>query len=335
MRMLGHCPGFALEYLNTFIFSILFIKCDSTHAHSLVTITQVLYCSCGSSAAAVKCLAASATSMGCSFSNGDLEDLSQKPVFMKMLACRSVSSLLLHACDVTDSSHPLHVIASDAVESIASHVVQQVRAVASSAPSSQHASLLFVAAAIASRAGAYGPLVSALCCFKILSGYLLRGSTAVAAASLCTAAVDMLHASPPLPSHASAFAWQLLASCIGDSGSSSSSSHTISLSQTIFLISACLSHISQYQSSDAVVQPSHRNFSSSAPFPYPMVLPLPERCTLPLHVAAATGAVVVLLLMCVVFVPRDNCVQLWHPCSNCQYWQPISENIMSPYHHHQ
>ena len=239
--------------------------------------------------------------MGCSFSNRDPENISLKPMYMNMLACRSVSSLLLHACDVTDSSHPLHVIASDAVELIASHVVQQVRAAASSAPSSQHASLLFVAAAIASRAGAYGPLVSALCCFKILSEYLLRGSTAVAAASLCTAAVDMLHASPPLPSHASAFAWQLLASCIGDSGSSSSSSHTISLSQTIFLINACLSHISQYQSSDAVVQPSHRNFSSFAPFPYPMVLPLPEHCTLPLHVAAATGAVVVPLFMYMMF----------------------------------
>ena len=71
-----------------------------------------------------------------------------------MRASRSFASLLLHACDAVDSTHPLHTIASDTVEALAAHASQQVMA-ASSLPQSSLSCALFVAAAVASRAGAH------------------------------------------------------------------------------------------------------------------------------------------------------------------------------------
>ena len=85
---------------------------------------------------------------------------SLQPLHAQMLSCRSLTSLLLHACDVTDSNHPLHVIASDSVELIAQHSLRQVLAAASSSPSSLDSTLpcsLFLASAVASRAGQSAP----------------------------------------------------------------------------------------------------------------------------------------------------------------------------------
>jgi hypothetical protein len=123
----------------------------SRHLALFLTLTQALCWSCGSSAAAVQHLASF-------FLQEVLAHCSQPPDLtpsshcQMMRASRSLASLLLHACDVIDSIHPLHAIASDTVETLAAHAAKEVATIASS-PASSMSRALFVASAIASRAG--------------------------------------------------------------------------------------------------------------------------------------------------------------------------------------
>jgi hypothetical protein len=121
----------------------------------VLNVTQALYWCHGSNSGAAKFLSSFITSrISAHFSPSNSM---RTPVHhSQMSASRFLSSLILHACDAIDSSHPLHVIASDTVESVAAVAVREVEAVSSSPPSSASSSLpctLFVAAAIASRTG--------------------------------------------------------------------------------------------------------------------------------------------------------------------------------------
>jgi hypothetical protein len=134
----------------------------------LFTFTQVLFQCSGSPAAAAQLLSTSLSGAQHASPDADFQ-----PLYVHMLAARSLASLLLLACDVTEGSHPLHGIASDSVELIASHALQQVLAVASSSPPSLHSSLpysLFAAAAVASRAGEhYRPSCCTILIFSVLN----------------------------------------------------------------------------------------------------------------------------------------------------------------------
>jgi hypothetical protein len=126
-----------------------FVAIMTTHSIPMLlfTLAQVI-CRCsGSVAAAAQLLSTSLSGM-----QHISPETTLQPLYVHMLAARSLASLLLFACDVTEGSHPLHIIASDAVELIASHAVQQVMTVASSSPPSLSYPL-FAAAAVASRAG--------------------------------------------------------------------------------------------------------------------------------------------------------------------------------------
>jgi hypothetical protein len=96
----------------------------------------------------------------------------------------------------------------------------------------------------------------------------------------------MLQAASSPPPHARAFGLQLLACCLADSGESSNSNF-LTLAQAISLINLCSSSITQDHSSNA--ETSMHVVSSFAPYPYPLVLPLPEQPLPPLNVAAAAG----------------------------------------------
>jgi hypothetical protein len=261
-----------------------------------LTTPQVLCWCCGSHSAAVEFISSTMTS--------NVLGTYMQPLYTQMLSCRSLTSLLLHACDVTDTNHPLHVIASDSVELIAQHSLRQVVAAAASSPSTSDLSLpcsLFLASAVASRAGFCSPHNLHFSVPRsYFSGYFARDSTSSSALALCTAAVDMLHKSPlPLP-HACAFGLQLIACCIGDSGNHSCC--TISLSQAMFLINVCSSFIAQPPHAED--QTSDRNLNSSVPSPYPLVLHLPGQRIAPLPVAAAAGTVFVFLFMLDMLVVR-------------------------------
>jgi hypothetical protein len=173
------------------------------------------------------------------------------------------------------------------------------------------------------------------------SGYFVRGSTSSSAKTLCTAAVDLLHKSPPPLPPACAFGLQLIACCLGDSGNYSCC--TVSLSQAIFLINVCSSFIAQPPHAED--QTSERNLNSSAPSLYPLVLPLPGQRIAPLPVAAAAGVAFVFLLMLDMLVVRmattaafceclrDSCLQLWRLCSNCQFYQRSYKIILNQHRH--
>ena len=114
----------------------------------------------------------------------------------------------------------------------------------------------------------------------------MRGSTSASAAAVCTAAINMLQVTSSPPPHARAFGLQLLACCLVDSGESNSS-NLLTLAQAVSLINLCSSSITQDHSSNA--ETSMHVVSSFAPYPYPLVLPLPEQPLPPLNVAAAAG----------------------------------------------
>jgi hypothetical protein len=105
---------------------------------------------------------------------------------------------------------------------------------------------------------------------------------------MCCAAVNLLLASPSPPDHVRAFGLQLLASCLNDGGDSGNG-NILTLAQAISLINICSSSIIQDLPSAANVQTSKCSMSSFAPYPYPLVLPLPQQPLPPLHVAAAAG----------------------------------------------
>jgi len=104
------------------------------------SLLQLMRCCCGSDAAAAHLLASSIT-----------QQVEQQP---SPHASRANTSLLLHACDGVDITHPLHIIRSNAVEILAARAVQHVSAAAAAvSPSPSSSCSLFVAAAVAMRTG--------------------------------------------------------------------------------------------------------------------------------------------------------------------------------------
>ena len=140
--------------LKTMFWVLTILSCTLSFM-CVLTITQVLRWCHGSNSGAAKFLSSFITSRistHFSPSNSTRTCVSHNQIS----ASRSLSSLILHACDAVDSSHPLHSIACDTVESIAEFAVREVEAVTSSPPSSALSSLpclLFAAASIASRTG--------------------------------------------------------------------------------------------------------------------------------------------------------------------------------------
>ena len=161
----------------------------------------------------------------------------------------------------------------------------------------------------------------------------MRSSTSSSAAAVCAAAVKMLQAAPTPPPHARAFGFQLLACCSMDA--SGSSSHILSLPETIFLINACSSSVVCDPAPNAALETSNRDVVIFAPSPYPLVLPLPSQSLPPVHVAAAAGAVLVPMLSLLIRTARTTAIlqsinSLIPPCSSVLLAQaPCSHFILT------